>query len=510
MADNSISNKRIAKNSILLTTQMVIVLLLTLYITRVILNILGVEDYGVYNVVCGFVSMFAFLNTSMSNGIQRFYNFELGRHGEKGATKVYNSALLIQFILLIVIIIVAETFGLWYMQNKMVIPPSRIIAANWIFQMSILSFAFVIMQAPFLAAILAHERMGYYAAVSVIDVLCKLLIVIAIPYLSSDSLIVYGFLSTLISILNFLLYFAYCKKNFAEIRLEKVIDKELFLSMLGFSGWNVFGSFSNMMKEQGINLVLNLFFGPIINAARGVAVQVNGGLQSFVSNLSVSIRPQMVQAYAKGEYERSLNLMFTISKLSCMCLYLVALPILVEIDFILKIWLGDSVPEHTNTFIVIIVLTSFVNNLNAAVSNLVHATGQMRSYQLCGGFCTLLSIPLAYVFLSLGFESEWALIMALFSMVITQVVSLFILRSIVPFDFRKYIRDVIHPFLIVVLTTIWVPCIIYNQLHEGFYRFIAIFSVSGLCVIGSIYKFGLSQEEKKFIKDNLQLKKITK
>lgn len=483
----------------LLTAQMLITLLLTLYITRVMLNILGVQDYGVYNVVCGFVSMFTFLNTSMSNGIQRFFNFELGKNGIESANRVYNSAVITQIMLLSIIVILAETFGVWYMCNKIVIPIDRVVAAHWIYQFSILSFAFIVLQAPYLAAIMAHEKMGYYAAVNLIDVILKLIIALSLPFFGGDRLVLYGILLALISILNYFLYYGYCKKHFQEINLTFLLDYTLFKSMLGFSGWNLFGSFSNMMKEQGINLILNLFFGPIVNAARGVAVQVNGGLQSFVSNLSVSIRPQMVQSYAKGDIELSLNLMFTISKLSCYCLYFVSLPILIDIDYILKIWLRDNVPEHTSTFVIIIAMTSFLNNLNAAVSNLVHATGKMRNYQLFGGICILLSIPATYIALNFGLEPEWALIMAFLSMVLTQIMSLFILRNIIYFSIKKYIQDVIVPFLLVVAISCWIPYIVHSIFAEGFLRLLITGFTSVVCATISIYHVGLKPEERKVL-----------
>ena len=376
MSTNS-PNQRIAKNSIYLSIRMVIVLCITLYTTREVLAVLGVEDYGIYNVVCGFVSMFAFLNTSMSNGIQRFFNYEYGKNGEEGANQVFWTALVIQAILALVIILLTETIGMWYLYHKMVIPAERMLAAQWIFQFSILSFLFLIMQAPFTAVVMAHEHMNFYALVSVLDALLKLGIVFLIPVLKGDQLILYGILMALISLVNFGLYYVYTKTNFAEIELPRILDKQMFRPMLSFSGWNLFGSFSNMMKEQGINLIMNLFFGPIVNAARGIASQVNSGLQSFVSNLSIAIRPQIVQSFAIGDTTRTIRLMFSMSKLSCCFLYMIALPVIIEIDYILKLWLGNNVPAHTAMFVIIIVLTSFLNNLNAAVSAVIHASGKM-------------------------------------------------------------------------------------------------------------------------------------
>ena len=499
MPNNSSNNKRIAKNSIFMAIRMVFVLGITLYTTRVILNILGVEDYGVYNVVCGFVSMFAFFNISMSNGIQRFFNFELGKNGVDGANKVYNTALLIQFILAIIIIILTESLGLWYLHNKMVIPDGRMFAAEWIFQFSVMSFLFIIMQAPYAAAVMAHERMDFYAIVSVLDAVLKLGIVFAIPVLPGDKLIVYGLLYSLINILNFVIYYIYCKKNFAEIKIKRYFDKSLFQSMLGFSGWNIFGSISGVMKEQGINLVINLFFGPVVNAARGVAAQINGGLQSFVSNITTPVRPQVVQSYARGEYVRTMNLTYSVSKLSCCFLYLCALPVVLEIDYILRLWLGNTIPDHTNTFVIIVILTSFVNNLNAAVSGVIHASGKMMVYQTVSSTISLMCVPCSYFGLKFGMSPEFALLMVMGWAAISQIASLFILKTIVSYSIRDYVKSVLWPLLAVMIVTFWPALFIHEYMTSGFIRFLIVgitsVSVSSL----GIYYIALNRSERGLI-----------
>lgn len=500
MADNSSNNNRIAKNSLYMAIRMVIVLLITLYTTRVVLKVLGVEDYGVYNVVCGFVSMFTFLNTSMSNGIQRFFNFELGKNGEEGANKVYNTALLIQFILAIIIIALTESFGMWYLHNKMVVPLNRMIAAEWIFQSSILSFLFTIMQAPYTAAVMAHERMDFFAVISVLDSILKLAIVFAIPYLPGDQLILYGVLFAAISVLNFNLYYIYCKRNFSEIKIRILFDRRLFRSMLGFSGWNIFGSLSGVMKEQGINLVINFFCGPVVNAARGVAQQINSGLQSFVQNITVPVRPQMVQAYAQGNETRAMNLTFSVSKFSCFLLYMMALPIIMEIDYILKIWLGDNIPEHTSAFVIIVIVTSFFNNLNAAISNVVHATGKMKKYQLTLGLIGISTVPCAFVAMRFGASPEMALLTTTVSMVIAQCFALVILKTLVSFSIVDYCKQVLNPFIMVVVISFFIPLLPHYLLEEGFLRLMIVAIVSLVSSIIAVLIIGLNSSEKSMLK----------
>ena len=335
-------NQRIAKNSILLSIRLVVVILLTFYATRALLNLLGIEDYGIYNVVCGFVSMFAFLNTSMSNGIQRFFNVELGKGDRHGLNKVYVTSLYIQFLLVVIVVVLAETIGLWYLENKMIIPDDRKFASVFIYHSSILNFVFLILQAPFIGAVLAHERMNFFALMSVFDAMMKLLIIFMAPIFGRDNLIIYGCLFTMISLLDLICYYLYTKNNFQEIRIHVVRDKHLFYSMMNFSGWNLFGSLAGVLKEQGINLILNLFFGPVVNAARGIANQINGGLQNFVYNLSTSVRPQVIQSYAVGDKERTMHLTYSISKLSNCLLYLISMPIMCEIDVVLRIWLCQA------------------------------------------------------------------------------------------------------------------------------------------------------------------------
>ena len=281
------------------------------------------------------------------------------------------------------------------------------------------------------------------------------------------------------------------------------------MSMLSFSGWNIFGSFANMMKEQGLNLVLNLFFGPIVNAARGVAVQVNSAIQNFVANLSVAIRPQVVQSYAQGDIQRTMKLTYSMSKLSCIFLYTLALPILLEIDYVLSLWLKNNVPAHTNTFVFIIVLTSFVNNLNAAVSNVVHASGKMKKYQLSGSFCILLCIPFAYLALRLDAAPEWALLMGLLTMVAAQLVSLAVLKTIVQYSVRDYIKEVLMPFIYVVITSVWFSLVIHYFMEPSYIRLLFVGFMSVITSSIAIYVLGLNSTEKSLIK-NMVLSKIHK
>lgn len=497
MSENTSSNKRIAKNSIFLSIRMVVVLAITLYTTRVLLRILGVVDYGTYNVVCGFVAMFTFLNRAMSNGIQRFFNYELGKSGEEGANRVYCTAVFIQFILAVIIIVLTESFGLWYLHNKMVIPDDRMIAAEWIFQFSILSFLFVIMQAPYSAAVMAHERMDFYAIINVLDAFIKLGIVFLLPYLRADQLIMYGLLRAGVSVVNFFIYYFYCKRNFKEIKLHRYFDKKQFLSMLSFSGWNLFGSLSNVLKEQGINLVINFFFGPIVNAARGIAAQVNGGLHGFVANITMPVRPQVVQSYAKGNIDRTMNLTYGISKLSCCFLLMMAIPISFEIDYILRLWLGDNIPQHANTFVIIVLFTSLISNLSSATSGVVHATGIMRDYQLWGSLISMSSVPLAYFLLKSYAIPEIALLAVFVCSALGHFVCLFVVRKLVGMSVWDYFKRIVIPIIEVMAITIVLVFPVHMFMREGFLRLVVVSLLSVVLVGLLFYYIGFNKSERK-------------
>lgn len=438
-------NTTIAKNTLFLSIRMVFVLFVSLYTSRVFLNVLGVVDYGISNVVAGFVSMFGFLNTSMSNAIQRFYNAELGKSGKEGVTKVYNTSLVIQTIIAVFVLILLETVGLWYLYEKMVIPEDRFQVAFWLFQFSTISSVVVIMQSPYSAAIMAYERMNTYAIFSILDVVLKLGFAFLLPLVPIDQLFTYGAFYLAVSILNFMLNYGYCKIHFKELHAQRFFSKGMFKNMISFSGWNLLGTFACVAREQGLNLVLNLFFGPAVNAARGIAYQVSGAMQGFVSNLSLAAKPQMVQSYATGESSRTMKLMYTMSKLSFLFLYMLSVPVIFNVDYILHLWLGDVVPEHTSSFVILVLLASFMNNLNAPLSNVVYATGRMKKYEITFTSINLLIIPISYIVLSLGAPAEAAFIVYFVLTIFVQLGCLIVLRSLTNLSLKQYVSSLCLP-----------------------------------------------------------------
>lgn len=501
------SNKVIAKNTIFLSIRMIFVMFISLYTSRVFLRVLGVEDFGINNVVCGFVAMFSFLNTSLANGIQRFYNSENSINKDEGVTTVYNSALLIQFVLAVGVGFLLETFGLWYLFNKMVIPVARFTTALWIFQFSVFSAIIVIMQTPFSAAVLAYEKMNYYAVVGIVDVLLKLALAILLPYATGDRLWLYGLGILIISIISYILYFVYCKVSFPALHLKRCLKKGLLKKMVTFSGWNLFGTFACMMREQGLNMVLNLFFGPVVNAARGIAYQVSSALQGFVQTISVAAKPQMISSYTSGDQNRTIGLMYMMSKLSFVILFLLAIPICLEIKYILYIWLGDVIPEHTASFVILVILTNFVNNLNAPLSNVVYATGNMRNYQVTFSVINLLIIPISFFSLKIGCRPESVFVVYFIMSVFVQLGCLLVIKQFVDISLRDYCRTLIFPLLFVAIISFPLPLLVHCIMPEGILRLCAVGVVTCLTTVISFYIFAMSKNEKTII-NNLVRNKL--
>ena len=504
MPDNSSNNKRIAKNTLFLYLRMILVLVVSLYTTRVVLNALGVVDYGINNVVAGFVSMFAFLNTSMSNGIQRFYNFKLGKEGEEALTKVYNMALLIQGILAVVVVILLETVGLWYLETKMVIPIERMPTARWIYQFSVLSLALVIMQIPYSAAIMAHERMNYYAYISIIEVVLKLGFALWLPHVHYDKLFVYGCYSLGVHILIFLLYFIYSKHNFKSIKLRKHFHKDLFKDMLSFSGWNIFGTFAYMLKNQGLNVLLNAFFGPVVNAARGVSGMIGSAIQGFSANIVVSFRPQIVQSYANGNLTRVRRLLFSLSKISYIMLFMLSMPVILELPYILKLWLGDTIPDYTIPFTILMLVIMVLSSLNTPLSQVVHATGKMKNYQIGTSIVVCAILPIAWIALKLGGDPTTVYIVSLVMTVINQIVCMILLKKIFIYSILDYLKKVIWPCVIVTIIASILPMVIHLSMPSSFLRlvFVAVVGVVGTAI--SSYYMVMDQSEKAMIVEFIQ------
>ncbi|MBQ0089070.1 MAG: hypothetical protein KBT27_07045, partial [Prevotellaceae bacterium] len=501
--------KRIAKNTIFLYIRMFFVLIVSLYTSRVVLNTLGISDYGVYNVVGGFVSLFGFLNATLSASMQRFFNFEGGQRGEDGVRDVYTAGFWIHVLLAVVILILLESFGLWYINNVMVVPADRLHAANILFQYSIFSMALVILEIPYTSAIMSYERMDFYALVSIIDVVLKLLIVLALPFIPYDKLISYATLTLIITVANFLLYFIYAKKNFLALKLGHGVNKSLFRSFLSFSGWNLVGTFAYMLKGQGINMILNVFFGTIINAATGVAYQISSAVNGFSSNISTAFRPQIVDSYSKNNNERVLKMFFSESKV-CYCLILVLMvPVIIEIDYILHLWLGDAVPEYANNFASLVLIDMLVCTLNTPVTQVTFSTGNIKTYQIVSSCINLLLIPVCYIFLKMGFDAISVFVITIIFSIINQVGCLLCMKKVFAYSMRAYFKSVVIPLAAITILLPIIPYLISVIMETSFLRLFLICIVDVVLAFCLIWWIVLNSKEQILVKEFIY-KKIMK
>ena len=501
------NNNRIARNTAFLYIRMAIVLIVSLYTTRVVLAALGVVDYGVYNVVCGFVTLFSFLNATMSNSIQRYFNYEMGKNGDEAIGNVYVTSLMIQCLIAIIVVLLIETFGLWYVNNKMVIPDERMADANWVFQFATISLVLVIMQVPFSAAIMAHEKMDYYAIVSVIDALLKLAIALYVKHAVTEGrLLFYGACIMGISVFDFLMYFGYSKLKFKNLRFKWMFDKSMFKSMLAFSGWRTMECFAFMMKGQGVNMILNFYFGPVINAANAIAVQVSNAVEGFRTNLFTAFNPQVVQSYADGNYSRTKSLMFGMSKIAFILIFMISLPLVIELDYVLALWLGGEVPEYTSIFTIMFIINMLITVFNVPLTIVVGATGHVKRYSIIQTVNVLAIVPLAIMALNIIDLPQVVYYVSLSVIFINQIIVTFVARKEFPFSIREYLKKVIMPCIVILLISPVIPLLIRHFMISSFLRLVVIGIVSVLIVITIAYFLALDANEKAMVKSFLNKK----
>jgi len=501
------SNKRIAKNTAFLYVRQLIVLFLSLYTSRIVLDSLGVEDFGIYNVVGGVVLVFNFLNNSMSASTQRFLNFEIGKKRLHKLSLIFSSSIVIHVLLAIVVIILAETLGLWFFYNEMIIPEDRINSAFWVYQFSLISSVIVIVGIPYYAAIVAHENLGFFAIVSVFEVFLKFIAALSLESVGFDKLILYSFFISLISILVRLAYFIYCRVKFTNLKFRFSFDKNMISTMGSFAGWSLFGNLSGIGFTQGLNILLNLFFGPAVNAARGIAVQAQMALQSFTSNFQMAVNPQIVKSYASEDHRALSNLIFGSSKFGFLLTLFLTLPIFFKSDFVLSIWLKE-VPNFTSVFLQFGLVIALIDSLANPLMTAAGATGNIKRYQVLIGGILLAIVPISYMFLDKGF-SPWIvylvhLIVALFA----QFARIILLKSMINFNVREYAKSVIGPLFFVLTFSSLIVYKVSSNFTDGWISFLLTLFLSTISIIIFTILFGLNSDERKFLVSKVTVLKI--
>ena len=494
MSDNSQNNKRIAKNTLMLYIRMILIMLVSLYTSRVILKALGVEDFGLYNVVGGVVVLFTFINNAMVTSTQRFLNFEIGRNDIEEAQKVFSASLNIHFLIAGIFLLLAETVGLWFLNQYIQIPDGRETAANWVYQFSVIVSILNIIRSPYNAAIIAHEHMSFYAYVSIIEVILKLAIVYMV-YLFADRLIAYAFLMMLVTLIVLGAYYVFCRKKYQICKYRFEYDKKRYLSLASFSGWSLFGSLANMGASQGINIILNMFFGVAVNAAMGIANQVNAAVYQFVSSFQTAFNPQIIKSYAAGDRTYFISLIMNTSRYSFLLLFLLALPIYICCPEILSIWLG-TVPEYAVEFCRLMLLFLLIDAVQGPLWVSAQATGKIKNYQILMSVLILLNLPITYVLLVFFKNPEIALIVRVAVNFITAVARVIYLNHLYDFPIWIYMKEVIFRCLLVLLVAYPVPHLVHKMMGMTIVDTIANILIDLVCAVSVIAIVGLRSKER--------------
>ena len=498
MSQSSDNNKRIAKNTLLLYFRMLFMMVVSLYTSRVILNALGVEDFGIYNVVGGVVAMFSVISGSLSAAISRFITYELGKGDQSKLNKIFSASVTIQLLLSLIIMVLIESVGVWFLNAKMTIPVERMMAANWVLQFSIITFVINLISVPYNAAIIAHEKMSAFAYISILEAVGKLAIAFLIMWSPIDKLIYYAILMCAVAVIVRLTYGHYCKKHFAECTYHFHWDKDILKQMFGFAGWNFIGAASAVLRDQGGNVMINLFYGPAVNAARGIAIQVNNAVSGFVSNFMTALNPQITKSYASGDREYMMKLIYQGARLSFYMLLLLSLPILVNTHYILVIWL-KLVPEHAVLFVRLILVFAMCESISNPLITAMLATGKIRNYQLVVGGLQMMNLPISYICLRLGCIPESVLIVAIIISQCCLAARLYMLRGMIGLSSIMYMKKVYLNIIMVTVISVIIPGLLAHQMSESFFSFVILSLVAMACTVAVEFYIGCSQNERAFV-----------
>ncbi len=501
-----INKKRIAKNTILLYGRMVFNMVVVFYTSRILLNILGVNDYGVYNVVGGVVALFSFLNGSLGGATSRFITFDLGKDDPNELAKTFSAAFFCHLAIGLIIVLLAETIGLYLLNEKMIIPDESKVATMWIFQFSIASTFLTITQVPYNACIIAHERMNAFAYIGIADTLLKLGVVLSLKYFFfSDRLFLYGLFILLETFVITILYRVYCRKNFAECKFRFSHDSARMKKIFSYAGWDLIGNFSTVAQGQGLNVLLNMFFGPAVNAARAISVQINGAVGQFSNNFMMAVRPQIIKSYANGQIKEMMDLVYPSAKFGFIMSLFLVLPLISETHYVLQLWL-KNVPDYAVPFCQIFLLVSLVNVWRNPFIAALHATGNIKLANAICGTILVSTLPISYVGLKMGAGPVSVFWITFIITVIVLVVDLINLKRFLPISLIRYFGQIAFPCLFVSSIVVATLFVVQNQITESFVRLIITAVVSSVELFAISYAFVLEKETKRKI--NQRIRKI--
>lgn len=510
MSSETISaNKRIVKNSAMLYIRMFITLCISLYTSRAVLDALGAENYGIYNIVAGFVSLLSIFTSTITSAAQRFITFEIGAGNKEKLNNTFSTFVIVLFGLGLLIILLGEIFGAPYIPKYLVIPEGRMDAAIFVFHCSLLSFVINLISVPYTADVLAHEKMDFYAIISICESLVQLGFVISLYYIPFDLLKIYALFLVTKGIIVRIIYRIYCKKRFEETRWKFAVKKDILKEVFSYSVWVTFGASSAILKEQGVNILINRFFGVLMNAARGVSMQVYGVVNRFSASIGSAIIPQITKSYASGDINRSVKLTFLLAKSQGLVLYFISLPLLLETEFILDLWLKE-VPDYACVFTRWVLVLCIARTLEGTHAPLFLATGKVRNLQIVGGGLMLLNLPFSWFALKLGCEAVSTMIIGVVLELVVMFVAFMFLKHLCKFPIKQFYTEIITPLLIVFALSAILPGVVrFYLMDEGFLRLliVCILSVSSTSIFA--YSISLNKRERemvvKFVKSKLKL-----
>lgn len=486
-----------------------VTMLVQLYTSRVVLKVLGIDDYGIWSLVASLVVSISFIIGPLSSATQRFLSFELGKGDEKNAQILFSQSIILYAAFAIAIVLILESVGLWFLNNKLNIPNDQVPIANIVYQFTIASFVVSIIRMPYDATIIAYEKMDFYAYLSIIDVAMKLGIVFMLKVFDNiPHLALYAFLTFLVSVIVTFVYKIYCNRKYQITHIIFKTEKSIMYRLASFSGWSLLGSFAIMTSNQGVSMVLNIFYGVALNATMGIANQVGNAVNQFVSNFQLAFQPQIVKYYAQGDFQQLQELIFRASRFSFLLLFAIAFPVVYNIDSILHLWLGDNVPEYTGVFCSLMIISFLFDALSAPLWMTIQASGKIRNYQIIISNIFFLNIIISYIILKLDYPPTSVMIVRLIISISILIFRLIFVRKRVEFPLRKYFFSIIIRLLVIVLlNTVIIDCINLILSIKGGIISIIINTIIFLVIYAITVLFcGINRAERKKICSSLNLK----
>lgn len=497
------NNRRIAKNTIYLYIRTLVIMFLSFFTTRIVLEKLGASDYGINNLVAGFTTMFGVLNNILSTSTNRFLSLSLGKNDTELQKKVFSTALVMHLIVAFTVVCILEIAGLWFLENKLNINSDRVWAAKCVFHIAVFNVFWQCTQTPFSACVTSHEHFNMYAIMSIYDVVAKLLVVYFLVILPGDKLIIYALLNMFVSLTSVWIYRFYCVKHFEECTFSMKIDKPLCKEMLKFSGWGAFGQLIYTINGQGQNIILNIFYTTVMNAAKGLASTVNYTITQFIAGFMTAAQPQLVKFWGAGDRIHFEKLIFNVTQYSIFLLAIIGVPALLEIDYVVNLWIGGNVPEYTTDFIKITLVCGIIYRSNSMIGNGLLAAGFIKQQNLYSAPLYIMSLPVLYFVLHMGWGPLVAMWIGNGISLIEFIINLILLHNYTKFPSWTFFKDIFLKNILIISIAYMIPWIIQQQMEPGFLRFIIVCLIAVVCTVTLLYFLGMNKDTRHMVKEEI-------